>query len=920
MIKNNKTALIVAGAIIIAVITLSIIISGGSKKISAGVNAVPPDAVAVFETDDILHIFDKLKNEKQFFMQATGTAMLSELFLDINFVDSLAKKDDDFEGFINSSNIVVSIHPTSKENVSSLFITGMKNKQTEKEVFKWLNKYTSDNKLKISKDNYSGAEIYKVNLQDSIQSLCFSSFDSYFLMSFSEILIEKSIRQINAGKSIAGKKDFNQIYKNSHSRADGHLFINYENFEQAMGSKLSKSGKNSLKHFGTFASWSAFDFNIRNKKIHLTGFTSVDEGYLSIFKGAEGVEEDVLDILPRQTSSFSVLGFTSGLEFKKNYKKYLLKNNLGTNYSRQIESFYSKYSIKESEQDFYRLVGESATAFYEDINKNGAAQRVYGALEVKDVDATERFFKLIITNYLKANKDKKAGEFFQQMKIGEDKVDVIKLPENNMLELFFGKAFEKLDGEFVTFFEDYAIFGNSPKSLKAYLENIKDGKIFSKRVDYKDLIYSLSSESNVLFFADLTHFKSEISKVFSKRRTKMYNADSEFLRNVKGPFIQYSANTSPAYTSIQLLFQETSETTSETVWELPGKSPFLTKPHILINHNTKNKEVFIQDEQNKIYLISADGAILWERQLSEKIESKVFQIDAYKNNKLQMFFNTKNSLHCYDRKGNYLEGYPIKLSSPATSPVNVLDYDHNKKYRIIIATKDKKVNLYNIKGKEIEGWKFEKTETEVNGAIQYFRNEGKDYILFHDKENTYITDRQGSIRVKPEYKFPVSMNAKYFFESQAGKNKARFVTSNIVGAVHYIYLDGKTSKSTIKNCGLNHYFLYEDIDGDGKKDYIFAENNKIEVFTKKNVLKYSLEFDSKITEMPSYYNFSESDKRLGIVTAGNSKIYLINGAGKISPNFPLTGSSRFSVGQLKKTDKFGLIVGSADKYLYKYNL
>ncbi len=920
MIKNNKTALIIAGAVILVVIIASLFLAGGNKKLAEGINAVPPDAIAIFETEDLLLIFEKLKEEDKFYKQALATSMLGDVFQNINYIDSLCKADDDAEDFINSSQIIISVHATSNRKVAPLFITGMQNKKTEKKIFSWLKKTIKNGNGTLSKTKYSGADIYKVIFTDSINSICFSSYDGYFLTSFSEILIEKSVRQINAGKSIAGNKAFSQIYKTSRSRADGHFFLNYKNLTSALNSKLSTQGRKTLKYFDTFASWSAFDFNIRNKKIHLTGFTSTHGNYLSIFEGMPGQDDDILDFMPTRTSSFTVLGFTSGTELKKKYSNYLFVNKIAQEHNRNIKSFYKKYAIKESKNDFYRFCTNSASIFYEDVNKNGAAQRTYALLETSDTGKARRFFKIMIENYLKNNVDKKSQNYFQKTTVDNEDYRIYKLPEKKLMQLFFGKAFSQLDGEYITFYDDYILFANSPKAIKTYLENIGNGKVFSKRHDYKDLIYSLSSESNVLFYADMTHFKSEIKKLLSRRRAARYSADSEFLRNVKGPFLQYSSTTIPTYTSLQFLYQEAEETTAETIWELPGKSPFLSKPYIVINHNTKNKDVFVQDAKNRIYLISSDGAILWERQLAEKIMGKVVQVDAYKNNKLQLFFSTATALHCYDRKGNYLTGYPKKLASPATTPVLVLDYDHNKNYRFIIATKDKKVNLYNIKGELIEGWKFEKTKEEAYGEIQYFRNEGKDYIVFHDNENTYITDRQGNIRVKPEFKFPLAKNAKFFFQRKIGKQRARFVTTNTSGIVHYIYLSGKTSKNEIKKCTPNHYFLFEDIDGDGKKDYIFAENNKIEAFTKKDARKFLLEFESNISEQPTYYNFSKSDKRIGIVTAANNKIYLINGRGKVSQNFPLNGTSSFSIGQLKKTDKFGLIVGSIDKYLYKYNL
>ena len=47
-------------------------------------------------------------------------------------------------------------------------------------------------------------------------------------------------------------------------------------------------------------------------------------------------------------------------------------------------------------------------------------------------------------------------------------------------------------------------------------------------------------------------------------------------------------------------------------------------------------------------------------------------------------FNTKSHLYIVYRIGNFVENFPIKLESPASTGITVIDYDKNRKYRMLL--------------------------------------------------------------------------------------------------------------------------------------------------------------------------------------------------------------------------------------------
>jgi hypothetical protein len=133
---------------------------------------------------------------------------------------------------------------------------------------------------------------------------------------------------------------------------------------------------------------------------------------------------------------------------------------------------------------------------------------------------------------------------------------------------------------------------------------------------------------------------------------------------------------------------------TQTSWESLLDTAISFKPQLVQNHSTGETDIFVQDMANNAYLLNNVGRILWKVNLPEPIIGPVYQIDIYRNGKLQMLFNTKNRLYVIDRLGNFVDNFPITLKSPAVGGLALFDYDNNKQYRIMIACEDRKVYAF----------------------------------------------------------------------------------------------------------------------------------------------------------------------------------------------------------------------------------
>jgi hypothetical protein len=409
-----------------------------------------------------------------------------------------------------------------------------------------------------------------------------------------------------------------------------------------------------------------------------------------------------------------------------------------------------------------------------------------------------------------------------------------------------------------------------------------------------------------------------LTNLLPEKIYKKYKPYEANYRKIQGIALEISSENDMMYNNLFLKYSPHDKKNAQTFWESLLDTTINLKPAFVKNHYTDEKEVFVQDQSNNIYLINKVGRVIWKIKLNEQINSDIYQVDMYKNGKLQLFFSSTNHLHLIDRNGNYVERYPVKLRAAATAGASVFDYDKNREYRMFIPCTNKKVYCYNIEGNLVKGWKFDKSDTKITSPVQHFRVKDKDYIVFADQYKTYIVNRRGETRVKPGKSFIKSKNNNFGLKKST---KPGLVCTDTAGTVHIIHFDGSVETIRIKPYSSSHFFAFKDIDADNKKDCIFADKNKLEVYNQKGKLLFSEKFNNTILFEPIYFTFSQNNRKLGVVDASENEIVMFNSDGSMYRGFPLKGNTPFSISHFEQNiSKFNLIVGSKDNFLYNYIL
>lgn len=186
------------------------------------------------------------------------------------------------------------------------------------------------------------------------------------------------------------------------------------------------------------------------------------------------------------------------------------------------------------------------------------------------------------------------------------------------------------------------------------------------------------------------------------------------------------------------------ERSGPTLWTSALDTACRSMPSLFRNHITGENELVVQDESQRLYLVNAKGEVLWKRALGEKVMSQFFLVDAFKNNKLQLLFNTASAIHLIDRNGNYVDGFPVKLPASATAPLAVFDYEKTRDYRLIMPCSDRQIYNFGLDGKEPATYSKPRTDAPVNLPVEYANLGDNEYLVAIDAEGKiYTFNRRG---------------------------------------------------------------------------------------------------------------------------------------------------------------------------------
>jgi len=923
----SKRSIIFLGIIAVAIISFVMLSYYFVEEQKSYVNippihAVPQNAPLFIESRDFSGLLKSLLTDNKIWSDLVHIETIANINRSAKLLDSLFKADEDISDILDEKSVIISTHITGKNNIEFLYIVNIFSLSDEEKTMEYIdNKFNSN---QLSKRSYDNIVVHRAKIGTEGQTFDYTVANGFLLMSLSPLLIEQSIRQLNSGNSLLTDQHLKEISQTAGKNVQANIYINYKTFPSLISILLNNNYSEIVGSFSPFANWGEFDLNIKSDLIMLNGFTNsveVPENYLSVFKDIKPVASSIHKIIPSSISAYLALSFDDAEQFYSNYREHLRSNNKLEQHNTAIEEL-NKESGTNLENLFLSFMSTDMAIVFEDINRADFNQGNFIVIGTTGSNNVRKQLLNTLQFYAKQNK-RFVQEFITTITVNGDEYLIYQIPFKNLPQRLFGSTFSKSHPNYFTFIDDYLIFGSSVNNLSNYLTNVKNDKNLDNDKEYLEFAGYTESEFNYFFYLNVSRSVSMISSHITEELNTSLEKNISTIGKFQALAFQLKTENNMLYSNALLKYSPSNRTTSSAMWQTRLDTTINFKPFFFTNHYTMEKEIFVQDEKNKIYLISNTGRVLWEKQINERIISTVHEVDIFRNNKLQLMFATRNGIHLIDRLGNYVENYPKKFSEPASNSVSIFDYDKTGEYRFIFASNDFGVHAYNALGEKIEGWIVPKAAAPIVTTIQYFNLLGKDYLVFADKNRPYFVNRKGvnilNAEKTPSIATDATIGLDINHKGRAGKQ--RFVIPAESGELIYVYTDGKVETKRYTDTQPKFFFEYSDINNDGFLDPIFLNSNKLQVFKHDGSPLFSFGFSNSPHNPPFVYTFSAADRRIGVVDKQLGQIYLLRNNGELYQKFPMDGNSPFSVGVLNPLlGKFNLIVGNDEGFLLNYEM
>ncbi len=803
-----------------------------NKKPSKEVLAVMPDSCILYcSTRNFTDLSIKLNSQSLIFTKWKSFADVKKLSSVIDLYDSLIYNNE----LINSIVLNNTIHFAFYKGDHWLAGFGLKELKQESELCQLLEKVLvkkSENEFVINTN--------KVKIKYGV-----------VLISDSDELIEMAFGN---GNKLGSNKLFvdqlEAIGKNETMR----LYINEDLFQKNI---ISPFKLNKLLD----ASEIIANIKFNPSELIINGNYKPNDQFLqTVIQKQDPVSMDVFERLPFGTNCFKALAISSPQEFQK---------VLGT--KKENETFWKKINDKalyKVSNDLYDCINEYVVEF-------SSFQHKALAINLNDTVKTNEVLKQLSVS------DSLFGD-----------VNIFNLKQADIIQGAFTDLFDvKATHAFI--FNEALYMCQSMSSSQEIINALKNNSTLKSNETFMNYAGdNLNGACNYLYY-----LAPNMNKPLVKQFTSLdIEKNKEAIENLSDANVMISNQTGGLKFRMQLNYQSpSSENIPNMLWQCALDSGSAQQPYLFVNHLTKENELVIQDKLKQLYLVNSTGKVLWKKKINETIRSKIYTVDIFRNNKYQLFFNTDNYLHLIDRNGKYVDGYPIKLSSPATNAISLIDYEGNKDLRVLIACKNHLIYSYTLYGIRSEGFKPYRTDASVKLPVKFVRVGESDYLITVDESGIiHAFSRKGEGRIG--------------FKNRAveGCQDFAIVATNNINRTFLYYIDEKNNlinrvsfadkKDVIKlKVDLTDAKIsFQDVNGDQTPDFTAQLFNGLYAYDINGTILYNnpklngnnVAFVSPVRAKKLFYGYDENKRIILMSSNANLQVQEL-GSGTIPGIFDL---------------------------------
>jgi hypothetical protein len=450
--------------------------------------------------------------------------------------------------------------------------------------------------------------------------------------------------------------------------------------------------------------------------------------------------------------------------------------------------------------------------------------------------------------------------------------------------------------------EGFILIADRPEQLESWVDQYMVGDVLGQQTPYLELQNGLPLEARGWAYGSKTS-NLPFPGIHSGRGATLAAIDP---KGKKGTVLTCSSDQDFGALSLQVAWREVLD------------APIVTSPQWVEDNG--RYLLLVQDGNDQLYCFGPLGDFRWKRQLDGRLLGRWQSMDYYQNGSRQWIANTNQSIYVLDPQGNLVGTYPLRLQSPMTNPLTLVNFDGRGDYAYFVACANEQLYGFDRFGKPLDGWAPLPDVGRVIQPLRHFQFDQGDYLyVYSQRENIQVFNREGKPRLEP---VPVSGTILSPPDHQVHPLSTRMVVGTQSGRLQVINPQGQTfGLQTQVGKGNWASFRMVDWASDDRKDYLIGNGKEVALFAYegndfKEQWRRELPF-----EVDAFCTLTGASDWLGVVGLEAQQVALLNRDGKLANGSPLPGTTALDLIPRDKAGEALLAVGLNDQvYVYVVNL
>ncbi len=870
-----------------------------SRKLN-NLEVINNNAVFVFETTQFGSTWNTLKEHSSWKILRNFPGF-QKLTSQIASLDSLSGESSSLFSKMEDRQTSISLHPTGIESFDLLFTVNL----SEQEALKFLEeiKKRIPTGSKFQTRSYSDNAVYEYFNSSNTRQWSVTHVGDLAVISSSSFLVEEAIRFYVNGNTDSFFKEIKGLSLSNTSM--GRLLLSGKSIASLLKGVKKERESDLIESLESLGGSVALDLNFKENELEFSGTVFYGED-VNFTPSINSNLNAILDLIPNQTQAVTQLNLESIYETQKiSDRAFTGRSTLSGEIQRKLidRGFFDSFTGELYTLSLGNLSG---------VKDNQALL----ARTSNSKEALDLLKEFIVS-------DNEGGtEFYAGQ-------EIIYISEEEFPAHLFEGKFQGFLQTFISSQDDILIFANSQQAIKSLLDDVRSGNTWGKSNNAPEETSSLLPSSG---FAKLIL----VDQIWDSWVSDTNPSWSSFLQKYASSFRSFKAlnfrinqiqgvpqgTLSLTYSDGEAAEVNTTEAISLSASNrITFSNRLIYGPEVITNYQDNTEDIVVQDDQNVLHLINSAGQEVYSIKLSGPIVSKAFQIDYYKNGKLQLLLATADYIYGIDRLGNPLPNYPIRIKDKKIQQLNLIDYSNSKDYRYFISTDSGDLFLLDKTGSALEGWDPQAVKSKTVGPPFFYRAPGKGDFMVALTENgkLHLFNRRGELQTSAPVPLANGFDSRIIGFNDPSSRASLLIGISESGEVIHANFNGEVTyrNQLVKGDRDQEFVLVPSAD---ESDFIFVSRQfkEVQILDREERLLFSTRASAEGLSY-QYFNFGSNRQLVAITDLIQGFTYLYDLSGKALTLMPLESSSTIEVTYQSSEGQY-LIRTIHDKTLIEYQL